>query len=700
VDAKGPVPNGNSEKAAPVGRQAPGAGRWPLILWALAAAMAVALGALVLFVSRSPRQGAQGKAPAAAGGPEKGEPPGPGQPSQATPPKEAGPAKPAAEPSGQSPEEAPGPPPPESPRPAEPETPAAPKGGPGVKEAAPAEPVPAKGEKPAPAPDGTKAPAETPAPPEMPAQPRASLAAYWKAFDARIRPLLLARRYREATEALTAMAQEADWAVAKPLADHDIEAVGKLAAFWDAAADRVAALAKTGPIYVAGLPRKPTDYRDGTIFYKNEAGDRRVALADLKAEDLLRTVGSLPKASAEALAGLKLFAAYAKQGLPKRADGALDLPLAEEAKAPAEAQEEAPLPRGPYGSRSALARSRFIGGPGGTTEQAESAVAAGLIWLAKAQDRDGHWDCRFWDGGGNYDVGMTGLALLAFEGAGYTHTKGRYRDTVSRGLDWLRYNQKPNGAFGYQTFYEQGIAAMAVSEAYGLTRAETVRNMAQKAVDFIVQTQPDHGGFRYQGAVDKENGDMSVTGWQIMAMKSAICSELNVPMQAIDRSREFLKNTLREYGGSSYTVGTPNATPAMSAIGMLCRQFIGGNYDAEINAAANHLLEQQKKAVAAAGGGGGQKDALVHDLYYTYYSVLAMFQMGGEYWTQWNKMFRDPLVKLQETKNILDGKGRFVRGSWDPKDTMWGAQGGRVYSTAMAILSLEVYYRFLPVYKK
>ena len=329
----------------------------------------------------------------------------------------------------------------------------------------------------------------------------------------------------------------------------------------------------------------------------------------------------------------------------------------------------------------------------------QSSVDAGLIWLAKAQEKDGHWDCKAWDGGGNYDVGMTGLALLSYLGAGYTHTKGRYKDVVSRGLEWLRTRQQPNGSFGCQTFYEQGIATMAVSEAYGMTRSEGLRSVAQKAVDFIVQSQPEHGGFRYAGAVDKASGDMSVTGWQIMAIKSAICSELSVPMQAMERSREFLKNTLRESGGSAYLVSQAEATPAMSAIGMLCREFLGGNYDAEINAAANYLMEQQKKA-GAAGAAGGQKDVLVSDLYYTYYSVLAMFQMGGEYWVQWNKWFRDPLVKLQETKNILDGRGRFVRGSWDPKDTMWGAQGGRVFSTAMAVLSLEVYYRFLSIYKR
>jgi hypothetical protein len=197
--------------------------------------------------------------------------------------------------------------------------------------------------------------------------------------------------------------------------------------------------------------------------------------------------------------------------------------------------------------------------------------------------------------------------------------------------------------------------------------------------------------------VDKDNGDMSVTGWQIMSIKSAICSELKVPQEAVERSRVFLKNTIREYGGSAYTVGTKGATPCMTAIGMLCRQFLGGDYDADIRAAAEFLRKAQGNAPGAPGSG---KDHLVGDLYYTYYSTLAMFQMGGEYWTEWNKLFRDPLVKCQISQ-INDAQGRFVRGSWEPKNHQWAAAaGGRVYATAMAVISLEVYYRFLPVYKK
>ncbi|MFP4056828.1 MAG: prenyltransferase/squalene oxidase repeat-containing protein [Candidatus Brocadiia bacterium] len=348
---------------------------------------------------------------------------------------------------------------------------------------------------------------------------------------------------------------------------------------------------------------------------------------------------------------------------------------------------------GLYSGRNRSGRNRALGGGGGTTKRAESSVMAGLYWLAKAQEPDGRWSCKKWDGSGEHDVGMTGLALLAFLGAGYTHTRGTFKDTVAKGLAWLKASQKDSGSFGWKTFYEQGIAAMAVSEAFAMTRSQQVGRMAQRAIDYIVQTQPDHGGFRYRGSVDKQHGDVSVTGWQIMAIKSGICAELEVPESAVEHSRLFLKNVSRDYGRSAYLVNSGRADAATSAIGMLCKQFMGGDFNDDIAQCADWLLDKG----ATVGRG---KNKLVGDLYYTYYSVLAMFQMGdnSEYWLRWNKLFRDALV-AQQVRQIRDDRGRFVRGSWDPANHQWGKRGGRVYSTAMAVLSLEVYYRFLPVYK-
>ena len=345
-----------------------------------------------------------------------------------------------------------------------------------------------------------------------------------------------------------------------------------------------------------------------------------------------------------------------------------------------------------FAPRAATGRRTAAEDRGGTSRRAEAAVRAGLLWLAAAQEKDGSWRCARWGGGEDYDVGVTGLALLAFLGAGHTESRGPYRATVGRALGWLAANQCDDGRFRCRSFYEHGIATLAVCDAYGLGGSRPVARVAQRAVDCIVRVQPEHGGFRYDGAVAKEEGDLSVTGWQILALRSALCSGLGVPPRAIERARVFLANTYRGDGASAYLVGNVEPSPAMTAVGMLCRQLLGGGYAAEIQAAADHLLRRETQS----GGAGEGRHRLVGDLYYTYYATTAMFQFGGEYWAAWNRLVRDPLANAQ-VSDAADERGQPVRGSWDPRKDYWGPRGGRVYTTALALLSLEVYYRFLPV---
>jgi len=131
---------------------------------------------------------------------------------------------------------------------------------------------------------------------------------------------------------------------------------------------------------------------------------------------------------------------------------------------------------------------------------------------------------------------------------------------------------------------------------------------------------------------------------------------------------------------------------------MACRVFLseGHDYDGEIMQAAQYLRDQEIKGIPARGGASGQ---LTTDLYYTYYSTLAMFQLQEEYWASWRTMFRDPLIEAQE-KAQSDPAKRYIKGSWDPARDRWGSRAGRVYSTAMALLSLEVQYRFIALYKR
>jgi hypothetical protein len=356
--------------------------------------------------------------------------------------------------------------------------------------------------------------------------------------------------------------------------------------------------------------------------------------------------------------------------------------------------------------RTIIDKGRYRPGPGGKVGkdpgpapvQAE-ALWNGLRWLAHAQERDGSWDAKKWGGGSSYRVGMVGLALLAYEGAGFTHLKGSFQANIGKALDWLRDHQQADGSFPFETFYEQGIATMAVCEAFGLTKDPHVRRMAQHAISYICKVQPEHGGFRYGGPVPKDEGDMSVTGWQIMAIKSAILAELEVPTEAVERSRTFLKNSWREYGASAYLVGDKAAgSLAVTAIGMLCREFLNdnGQYSEEIRQTADYLYNKEAQGGQDLPGGGSKQ--LLNDIYYTYYSSLAMFQTGGsrsEYWRAWRVMYLKPLIEMQ-VQEERDAAGRFVKGSWDPAKHRWGDRGGRVYATALAILCLEAPYRFLP----
>ncbi|MBM4034630.1 MAG: terpene cyclase/mutase family protein [Planctomycetes bacterium] len=368
-----------------------------------------------------------------------------------------------------------------------------------------------------------------------------------------------------------------------------------------------------------------------------------------------------------------------------------------------------------YPKRTKEGRAGCIGGAGGTTAQAEAAVDAGLAWLAKVQEPDGRWSTKAWGGSEGYDVGITGLALSALAGAGHGPGIGEHQATVARGLAWLKSQQFPNGGFAWKVFYEEGMAALALCEASGVSGDAEVGRAAQLALDYLCKVQPEHGGFRYQGAAPKEQGDLSVTGWQLLALAQGLSADhglpqaaigrnrgLLIPQSAIERTRVFLKNTYCGDGASSYTVGRPGdqktPTPSMTAIGMFCRQLFGDEAAGpEIRAAADWLLKHAAKGKDAENADIGMH-LLGHDLYFTHHSCLAMFQMGGRYWTTWNALFRDVVVKAQ-VQDGADAAGRPVRGSWDPAKHAFGQAGGRVYVTAMAVLCLETYYRYAPFYR-
>ena len=332
-----------------------------------------------------------------------------------------------------------------------------------------------------------------------------------------------------------------------------------------------------------------------------------------------------------------------------------------------------------------------IGGmPGGTV----GSIDWGLRWLAQAQDKKtGAWYVKRWGGSSQESVaGVTGLALLAFLARGCTDAQPqRYTKTVRKAVEFLVSQQRSEGAdrgsFGAR-MYSQGICTMALSEASVLLQSPRLKGMArrsaQKGIDYIVARQAEHGGFGYTGP----GNDTSVTGWQVMAIKSAHIAGLRLPESATTRTENFLQASLASDGSTPYRFnpsgGSSGGTPRMTAVALTARLFMGHKRnDEDCVRQVNWLVAGDRHlAVAAAGA----------DLYHIYYTSMAMFHIGGKHWRAWNKTFNSG-VRARQVKAGPD------RGSWPVAGSPYGPHGGRVYTTAMACLSLEVYVKHLPLYK-
>jgi hypothetical protein len=224
--------------------------------------------------------------------------------------------------------------------------------------------------------------------------------------------------------------------------------------------------------------------------------------------------------------------------------------------------------------------------------------------------------------------------------------------------------------------YCHGMASLALSEAYALTGDIRIKPYVERAVQYTVQAQhPTSGGWRYQPA---DQGDMSQFGWQVMALRSAELAGIPIPEETRAAMIHFLDRcALGRHGGlSCYQPGRP-ASRAMTAESLACRYFLNMPVDQQlVGEATEFLLGELPQS--------GQPN-----LYYWYYGSLALFQVQGHAWERWNKALQTQLLRSQRS----DGP---QAGSWDPQ-TVWGSYGGRIYSTALATLCLEVYYRYLPL---
>ena len=331
----------------------------------------------------------------------------------------------------------------------------------------------------------------------------------------------------------------------------------------------------------------------------------------------------------------------------------------------------------------------------GGTVTSEAAVNAALDWMATNQSADGRWDADAHgagkeskimghDRGGagkKADTGVTGLALLAFLGAGESHLEGKHRENVQHGLEFLLDSQAADGSLAgdaelFAAMYCHGIATLALSEAYAMTGDERLKNAVTKAINYTVRSQHSAGGWRYRPG---DAGDLSQFGWQVMSLKSAEMAGLPIPADTRTRMARFLRRcSSGDHGGlASYRPGD-RTSRTMTAEALCCRIFLATEDSLAAQSEASKFVMEEVPTRESV------------NLYYWYYGTVAMFQRQGEDWNRWNGAMQRELLARQRHDGTLVG-------SWDP-DNLWGNYGGRVYGTAMATLCLEVYYRYLPLY--
>jgi hypothetical protein len=343
---------------------------------------------------------------------------------------------------------------------------------------------------------------------------------------------------------------------------------------------------------------------------------------------------------------------------------------------------------GAYGFRGGGGRKKAAL-RGGGSRRSEASVDVGLRWLANNQEPDGSWAIDKWGGKGSWqNVGVTGLATLAFLGAGHTEKTGKHKLTVRKAVNFLISKQDAQGAFktGGHWGYSHAIAGLALAEAYGMANVTKTGLAAQKAVTWSTDHhQVEYGGWRYS---PRQKGDTSVVGWFVMQLKSAKVAKLTVNGKGFQGAINFLDRVTNmpvegadDYncGGAGYT--SKGNSPTMTAVAMLGRQFMGWKRNSPLLIGGSNILVKKLPTDSS-------------HFYYLYYGTLVMFQMGGDWWKQWNGKLRDMLI----AKQVKAPNDPTMDGSWEPN--LGHAKGaGRAYSTAMACLCLEVYYRYLPLYK-
>lgn len=311
-------------------------------------------------------------------------------------------------------------------------------------------------------------------------------------------------------------------------------------------------------------------------------------------------------------------------------------------------------------------------------ESAAPAIAAGLRWLAARQQPDGRWLCRPMPGATD-DQASTAFALLALLADGNSAAGGPHAAAVVKGIDWLLAQQKPDGSFGGARLYTEGLCTLAIVEAFVMGGTEQHYHAAQRGIEYVVACQRPEGGWNYKGS-DPGGGDTSVTGMMFQPLKQGHMAYLDFDLKALTRGREYIDRVTDAQHWVDYRPGTHARRAVLTAIGNLVRIYSGvAAEDTAVQGGLTLVLDNREQ--------------MKSNLYFLYYGTMLTFLCGNEPWDAWRGCMLPHLLASQ----VKDGPDA---GAWLPvgADVQSGYANylSNSDATAMALLSLECCYRYVP----
>jgi len=322
--------------------------------------------------------------------------------------------------------------------------------------------------------------------------------------------------------------------------------------------------------------------------------------------------------------------------------------------------------------------------PGPAEREVDEAIVRALRYLATQQQPSGGWNIDAF--GGETTAGAS-LAVMSFLAAGHVPDEGPYGESINRGVQYVLEHQEPNGLLmhrrGHGQMYEHGISSLMLAEVSGMVperMAAATKKGLERAIRLILESQQvrkpagQSGGWRYQPT--STDSDLSVTGWQLLALRAAKDIGTDVPAANIDLAIDYVKKCASRDGrGFCYQPGG-GPTPVLTGTGLLALQVCGEDDCAEVHGAADFLRVRPLRYSEA------------WFFYGVYYTTIAMYKRGGDDWDRARPSLFQELLANQQPD-----------GSWRANNSN-EAPFGRIYSTSMAVLALSVEYGYLPIYQR